>query len=919
MSLRSRLATWWGAVIRSREVDAQVQDELQFHLERHTEDLMGRGWSREEATRQAHADLGSTAAVRENARQAWGVRWLDDLRDDVRLALRMLVKSPGFAVVAVGSLALGIGANTVIYTAAQHMLLDRLNVPNPEQLRMLEWSHPEGGIVQNLWGWYPGSRTDTGSTSFSYPVFQQLRLHNSQFESLFAFKPLSRQTVTVNGSSETVSAEMVSGNYYSSLGVRPALGRAIQESDDGAVGASPVVVISYRFWTNEFRRSPDAVGKTILVNLTPLTIIGVNPPGFTGAFSAQGTPDIFLPFAMQPIVAPMDTEGSRGSYSLLSNPNLWWVLIMGRKKSGVTDSAAAASLTPVLGAAVRGTMNVKDHATLPTMLLMDGSRGQNPAADGMTKPIYVLLGLAGFVLLLACANLANLLLARAGARQREMGVRLALGAGRARILRQMFTESLLLSLLGGAAGLALVWAMRNAVPRLLSASWNPPAFRASLSWPIFVFAAGISIATGLIFGLAPAMQATRVRVSPSLKDAGGTATRRRRGLAGKSIVIVQVALSMLLVVVAGLFVQTLSRLGHTSLGFRTDHLILFDLEPPQTRYRGAATIPLFHQLEQKLSALPGVEAATLVQVPLISGNVDFTTVIPPGTQRKPEDNPSAEVNDVGETFFSIFGVPIHAGRAFDASDTESSRKVAVVNESFAKAFFPRLNPVGRSFEAGSHEAYTLEIVGVCADTKYDSVRKSPEPEFYRPYRQNPNGVESATFVLRTQLKAETILPSVRQIIAGVDGGLPILNVRTQDEQIKAKLQHEIIFAKLSGGFGVLALVLASIGIYGIMAYSVSRRINEIGIRIALGAQRPQILSMVLQEASWVTGVGVLAGAAAALALGRVIEAMLYGLKPWDPATILGSATLLFVSALAAACIPARRAASVEPTRALHHD
>jgi predicted permease len=324
-------------------------------------------------------------------------------------------------------------------------------------------------------------------------------------------------------------------------------------------------------------------------------------------------------------------------------------------------------------------------------------------------------------------------------------------------------------------------------------------------------------------------------------------------------------------------------------------------------------------LEQKLSAIPGVEAVTLSRLPLISGSVSFSSVVPFGTQWKPEGNPSAEVNDVGETFFSVFGIPIRSGRAFDASDTETSRKVAVVNESFAKQFFSGLNSVGRTFEVGKNKPYALEIVGVCADTKYDSVRKSPEPGFYRPYRQQPNGIDGATFAVKTKLNAAAILPATREILAGVDGNLPLLNLRTQEEQIQSKLQNERIFAKLSAAFGALALVLVAIGIYGITAYSVSRRTNEIGIRIALGAQREQILGMVLKEASWMTAAGVAAGAATALALGRLIAAMLYGLKPWDPATFIGSAALLIVCALGAACVPVRRAASVEPTRALHHD
>ena len=918
MSLRSRITTWWKAIFRADALDRQVSEELAFHIESYAEDLMRRGATREDAIRRARAELGSLAAARENSRQAWGTRFLDELRGDLRLALRVLAKSPGFTAIAVGSLALGIGTNTVIFTAAQHTLLDRLDVPHPEQLRLLEWSEPHGGVVESLWGWFDDGPWGAMSSSFSYPVYQQLRRQDHALENLFAFKPLDRQTVTVHGHAEAVPVEMVSGNYYSSLGVRPQLGRGIQESDDETVGASPVVVISDRFWMKEFGRSPDVIGRTVLVNLTPMTVVGVNPPGFTGAYSAQGMTDIFLPFAMQPVVVPQDFTDP-GSQSLLANTNLWWVLVMGRVKPGVADRTAEASLSSALNAAVRGTMTVKKSQPVPRLLLMDGSRGQNPSAEGLSKPISLLMGLAGLVLLLACANLANLLLARAGARQREMSVRLALGARRARVLRQMMTESLLLSLLGGLAGLLLAFAVRNAIPRLLSSSWAPPSFSAKFSWPIFIFAAAISILTGLIFGLAPAWQATRVQVSTGLKDSGHTVTHRRRSLGGKAIVVFQVALSMLLVVVAGLFVQTLSRLGNAQLGFRQDNLILFDVEPPQTRYRGPATLSLYGQLEQKLSAVPGVQSVTVVRTPLISGNVSFRTIVPAGTQRKPDDNPSAEFNNVGETFFSMFRIPILAGRGFSASDTETSRKVAVVNESFAKKYYPGLNPVGRTFEAGFRQPYTVEIVGVCGDAKYDSVRKNPEPLFFLPWRQETNGIGGVTFAVKTRAGTAAILPSVRRVVASVDSDLPLLDVRTQDEQIAASLQKERIFANLTGGFGVLALVLASIGIYGLMAYSVSRRTNEIGIRMALGAQPRRVLQMVLGEASWMVAIGVVAGIAGALALGRVIAAMLYGLKPWDPATFALAGALLILVALGASWIPARRAAGVNPMKALRHE
>jgi predicted permease len=919
MSLRSRLRTWGRAVFRAGELDRQVGDELEFHIESYAEDLMRGGLSSREAMRRARAELGSIAARKENCRAAWGTRAFDELRGDLRYAARMLAKSPGFTIIAVASLALGIGVNTVIFTAAQHMLLDRLAVPHPEQLRLLWWSQPDKGAVEDMWGEFdPDPAGGMRSTSFSYPVYQQMRKANREMEDLLAFKPLDRQIVTVHEHAEAVGAEMVSGNYFATLGVRPQLGRAILDSDDGAPGSGPVVVISDRFWTRHFARSQDAVGKTILVNMVPLTIVGVAPAGFTGAYSAQGMPDIFLPFSMQPTVAPQET-GMPGGPSLLTNNDLWWVLVMGRTKTGIADHTAEAALNVDLSAATRATMPAKAQKPLPRLVVLDGSRGQNPAADGLSKPIYVLMALAAFVLLLACANLANLLLARAGARQREVSVRVALGADRGRIVRQMLTESLMLSLTGGAAGLLLAYAVREAIPLLLSSSWAPPAFSASFDWRILSFAAGISILTGLIFGLAPAWESARVEVSTGLKDSARTATHRRRGLAGKAIVVIQVALSMLLVVGAGLFIQTLSQLGRVRLGFQPDHLLLFGIEPPQTRYPGAATIPLYRRIEDKLAAIPGVQSVTLTGEPLINGDVSMHTIIPEGQKRQAENNPSALSNYVGRSFFSTFRIPIVAGRAFDATDTETSVKVVVVNQSLAKKYFPNRNPIGRSFEYGSNHPMRLLIVGICADAKYDSVRKDPEPTFYLPYWEETNGVSGVTFAISTRADTASIAPLLRGAISAVDSNLPVLDIRTQNEQIASRMQNERIFAALTGGFGVLALVLACIGIYGIMAYGVSRRINEIGIRMALGAQPRRVLGMVLREASWLAAIGIVAGEGAALGMGRLVASMLYGLKWWDPATLVSSAALLIAVAMAASWLPARRAAGVDPMRALRHE
>jgi predicted permease len=913
MSLASRIATWWKAVTRPERLSDEIEDELHFHIEAYATDLMHSGLPREEAFRRARAELGGLAAQKENCREAWGTRAWDELRSDLRYAFRMLAKSPGFTAIAIGSLALGIGANTIIFTVTKAILLDRLAVPHPEELRLFALTQGEKGVVHSSWGYF--DQTSSGkslSTSFSYPVYQQLRQHNDALKDIFAFKDYGRLTATIDNKAEAVTSEMVSGNYYRALDVHPVLGRSIVDTDDAAVGSGPVLLISYGYWSRRFGRSPDVIGKKLEINSTPMTIIGVNPPEFTGAVGVQSSPNIFLPFSMQPIVAP------KFKSSLLADPNLWWVMMMGRLKPGISTEAAQSKIDADLNGAVRATMTVGKDDEMPRLELENGSRGQNEAGGEFAKPIYVLMSLAGFVLLLACANLANLLLARASSRQREMSVRLALGAGRARILRQMLTESVLLSGIGGTAGLFLGYAGRNAIPHLLSSSWEPTVMSAKFDWMIYGFTAAVSIFTGLLFGLAPAWQATRTQVSSGLKDTAQTTTQRKRNLTGKTLVVVQVALSMLLLVGAGLFVRTLMNLNNAHLGFSPDNILLFGLQPSPTRYSNAKGIALYHQVEDKLAAVPGIDSATLSQAPLIANIASNMRLIPDGQPQKENKKQSAYFNTVGQLFFSTFKIPIITGRGFDDTDTETSRKVAVVNQELVKRFFPNTNPIGKTFTGGHDDPQRFEIIGICKDAKYDNLRLSPPPTFYNLYRQQ-EGVEFMTFAVHTRMSPEAIIPSLRRAVASIDKNVPLLDIRTQNEQIEDTTRQERIFASLTSGFGILALILACIGIYGIMAYTVAQRTNEIGIRMALGAQSGRILRTILREASWMAVVGVIVGLVAAVAMARLITSMLFGLKPYDPMTLAGASLLLVLIAIAASWVPAWRAAHVDPIKALRHE
>ena len=914
MRLRSRIATWWRAVTRANQFNTEMEDELAFHIDACAEDLMRQGVPEHEAFRRARAEVGSIASQQENCRAAWGTRLWDELRSDLRYAARTLSKSPGFAAIAIGSLALGIGINTVVFTATKSLLLDRLAVPHPEELRLFALTQGNKGVVHGSWGYYEESPSgETLITSFSYPVYQQLRRQNRVLEDIFAFKNYGRMTATIDEKTEAVTTEMVSGNYYRSLDIHPVLGRPILETDDADAGSGPVLIISYGYWSRRFGRSPNAIGRKIEVNSTPMTIIGVNPPAFTGTYEVQSSPDIFLPFSMQHILGP------KSSSSLLTDRNLWWVMLMGRLKPGVTAHTAQAALNVELNAAIRATMVVGKNDEMPRLLLEDGSRGQNEAGGKFAKPIYVLTSLAAFVLLLACANLGNLLLARASSRQREMSVRLALGAGRVRILRQMLTETLLMSLAGGVAGLIFGYAGRNAIPHLLSTSWDPPITTSNFDWPIFTFAAVVSILSGLLFGMAPAWTATRTQVSSGLKDSQQTATRRNRNLAGRTLVIVQVALSMLLLAGAGLFVRTLINLNNTHLGFDPNHLLLFDMELPQTKYPDAKSVPLYRAIEEKLASLPGVDAVTLTEIPLISGNRSGHVFDPDNSSQKTKEHQHVAFNMVGEHFFSAFSIPVITGRGFGDGDTETSPKVAVINQQLAKMFYPATDPVGKTFLTGDPEhPVRMQIIGVCKDAKYDNLRSDPPATFYVPYRQQA-GSEFITFAINTRMQSEIIAPALRAAVASIDKDLPLLDIRTQNQQIEDRRKGERTFASLTSGFGLLALVLACIGIYGLMAYSVARRTNEIGIRMALGAQSGRVQRMILREASLLAVVGVAAGFAVGVAMSRLITSMLYGLKSYDPLTFTTASLLLLVVALSASWIPARRAARIDPLKALRHE
>lgn len=921
MSLRSRFRSWRTAIRQRSAMEADMSAELTSHIEAYAADLRKSGLTEDQALRKARLAFGSVEAVKQDVRQSRGLRFWDDLAADLRYAFRGFHNSPGFALIAVISLALGIGANTTIFTLANSVLLDKLAVPHPDTLRLLSWSQDnDRGLVHDMWGSDRSTEDHRfASTSFSYPVYRLLRSKCADVAALFAFKPLGgmqRFTATMDASSEIVTGELASGNYFSVLGLKPQAGRLITNADDGEPGSGPVAVLSDRYWAARFGRSRSVVGKQIALNHLPITIVGVAPRGFTGANSVQIAPDLFLPLSMQPALVPMSMGAGPGS--LLDNPNLWWVLVMGRIKPGISQDRAQTVIRLRLQEAVRSTMSITAGADLPKASLDAGNRGQNNAAVDHGQSIRILMGLVAFVLLLACVNIANLMLARSTVREREISVRLALGAARWRIVKQALTESFLLSALGGFAGLLLAYLSRNFLPHFLSNAWDTTRLEAHVDWRVLLFTAGVSAAAGLLFGLAPAWRAARHDLYTGVKDRGLRTSGGRKSRAGQLLVIAQIALSMLLVTTAGLFLRTVLNLAKVDVGFETANLVVFELQPPDTRYPGKKAALLLHQVEERLQNLPGVEAVAMSSEPLIANsmsNAGFTRV---GQTYRGGADQSAHINDVNSSFFSTLRIPLIAGRAFNQADAASPNPVVILNQKAAHQFFGKANPLGQQLESHLEQTVRTTIVGLCNDAKYEDLRHEAPPTVYLDYRQSPD-LRQITFEVRSREPRFQLAPSLRAAVQTIDRELPLVDLRTEREQIEATTVEQRLFASVATGFGILALAIASVGIYGLMAFSVASRRNEIGIRMALGAQARQVLGMVLTETAILGALGVAVGTASSVASARLLSSTLFGLQPNDPATIAASVGILLVTALAAGFVPARRAATVDPLEAVRHE
>jgi predicted permease len=841
---------------------------------------------------------------------------------DVGLALRGLLKTPGFTAVVVLTLGLGIGANTAIFSLVNDVLLRELPVRDPAGLVLFRNVEGRDGRLSRAGennGSIDPATGRNASTSFSLLTFERFRSSGRALSHVFAFAPFTRMALLIDGQAETSDmGQLVSGDYFAGLGVPAVVGRTLTDADDRP-SAPTVGVISHRFWERRFNRDPSIVGKTIHVNRVPVTVIGITPPGFAGAMQIGESVDISLPLSQHGRFQP---ERARNR----SEPWYWWLRVMGRLAPGVTVEQARASLEPVFQDTARegwlagSGRDDGGSARMPAMstLAADaGGRGENDRRRMYAESLRILMALVGILLLVACANVASLLVARGSARRREIALRLAIGASRTRIVRQLLGESVLLATAGTALGVLLAYWSRGLLLGLRQFNGAPAQLDLPLDARVLAFTIVVTAGTVLLFGLAPALRATRVDLTAELQSGARLLGARVRSRFGQTLVIVQIALSLVLLISAGLFVQTLRNLEQAAAGFNTQRLALFRIEAAAAGYPRESFAALQGRVQDRLERLPGVRAATFSRVPLLAGTRANRRVVMPGYTPPAGTSMNINVNGVAPNFFAAMEIPLVLGRAFTPRDDEGAPGVAIVTRAFARRFYGDANPVGRRFTFGANvnqPATEIEIVGVVADVKYTSVREAEPATIFLPAPQMPDG--AASYAVRTAGDPAAAAAAIRAAVREIDATLPVIDLRTQEQQNERRHSEERLFARLAGFFGVAALTLACIGLYGLMSHLVRRRTGEIGLRLAVGARPGQVLGMILRESLALVGAGLGLGLAVAFAVRRLVESRLFGLTAADPMTYAIVAAVLVAVTLLASIRPAFRAARVDPIAAL---
>jgi putative ABC transport system permease protein len=834
---------------------------------------------------------------------------------EIRYGLRTLRNSPGFTAIAVLTLALGIGANAGIFSVLQQVLLQRLPVPHPEQIVLLYSPGPKQGHVS--------SDEVDGSESFSYPMYKDLRDQTATDSGVFsglAARAAFPISLAAHNQTERADAELVSGNYFDVLGVHSAIGRTLQPADSKTEGSNPVIVLGFSYWQKHFGGDTQILNQSVLVNSQPMTVVGVVQAGFDGIQHGR-VPDVYIPITMKPVVTP----GENG----LSDHNNYWIVLFGRLKPGMSRIQAMAGLAPTYHALLANELPFNTHMNdqqkakfqAKQIILREGARGRPQLEADTRQQLLTLMAMVALVLLIACANVAALQTARGAARRKEIALRLSLGASRGQLVRQLVVESCLLSFGGAVIGIIVATWISGALVRFATDNDLAGGLSSSLSAPMLLFAVAIAALSGVLFGVAPAWGATRVALVSTLKEqSGGLGSGVAHATLRKGLVVAQVALTLLLVTVAGGFVRSLYNLKHVDLGLRPDNILQFSLAPDLNGYTQERSLNFFRTLEERISALPGVRSLSAVQERLFTDSDRSSNITVEGEAPDTAGDRDVMNNGVGPGHFANLGIPLLQGREFSVQDGSTSPKVAIVNETMAKTFFPNGSALGRHMKFGGVAGAPLdiEIVGIVRDSHHMDAKEEPKSFVYVPYSQT-KFVGGLTYYVRTTQDPTALAASVRSTVQEIDGSLPIFNERTFIEQIDRQLSNDRLVAALATMFGALAAVLAAIGIYGLLAYTVTQRTREIGVRMALGASTGRVGGMILSEVGRLVGIGVLIGLPLAYGLGRLINSQLYGVKVFEALGIVVALVLLAVVAMAAAYLPARRATRVDPMVALRYE